>query len=65
MQKAFWKSKQFWTQVFGFLAATLTAVLPVEYKEVLMSGIALATAILTIAFRWNSEVVPLGFSDKK
>jgi len=55
--KEFYKSKVFWTQLFGFLSATLLAVLPVEYKEIITTGIIFITSVLTVAFRWNSAEV--------
>jgi uncharacterized membrane protein YgaE (UPF0421/DUF939 family) len=54
--KVFWQSKVFWTQLLGFLSATLVAVLPGEYNQIIMTGIALVTAILTMVFRWNTDV---------
>ena len=53
--KLFWKSKLFWTPLIGFLVTTLTAVIPMEYKEIIMAGEGLIIAILTIVFRWNTE----------
>jgi uncharacterized membrane protein YgaE (UPF0421/DUF939 family) len=58
--KEFWKSKVFWTQLLGFLSATLAAVIPTEYNAILTTAIALITAILTVAFRWGSDT-PLGW----
>ena len=58
--KLFWKSKTFWTQLLGFIVITLTAVIPNEYKEILLSGEALVMAILTMVFRWGGETQPLG-----
>ena len=61
MNKLFWKSRTFWTQLLGFISATLVAVLPIDYKPVLEAGIIFLMSILTIAFRWTGNEKPLGF----
>lgn len=64
MSKEFWKSKIFWTQLLGFVSATLVAVLPIDYKPIIETGVVFLTSILTIAFRWTQPENPLGFGKK-
>lgn len=55
MKKEFWKSKIMWTQVLSLLTVACSSLLPQEYRGLAMAGIAFLTAILTFAFRWNTE----------
>lgn len=59
--KLFYKSKTFWTSLVGFVVTTLTAFLPLEYKEIIMSAEVLLMSVLTMVFRWNGSPQALGF----
>ena len=55
--KEFYKSKVVWTQMLGSLAGVLTLILPIEYKEIVLAGVGLVMAVLTVVFRWGTNEV--------
>lgn len=52
MIKEFWKSKTFYTAIFGFIAVIANGAFNFEIPNEVIVGI---MAILAIIFRWNAD----------
>lgn len=65
MNKAFYRSKEFWTFVSGIVTASGSLLIgEVTFEKVIVTIVLDVLGILGIIFRWNSETDPLGWSGK-
>jgi len=64
MDIVFYKSKTFWTQILGSLVVIVTAIVPMDYKPVVMAAQVLVMAILTVVFRWTPTITQGGLTLK-